>query len=98
MLKDTVNCQYTFIVYNFPVHNRAEVTISYGNTDEWRIHITTFWSPVYTTIHLKYIIADDEHTPADHDVLDIITHSPYTDEDKLTADLTIKHNDLKYSA
>ena len=34
MLKVTVNFQYTFIVYNFPVLNRAEVTISYGNTDE----------------------------------------------------------------
>ena len=43
---------------------------------------------------LKYIIADDEHNPADHDVLDIITHSPYTDEEKLTADLTIKQNDF----
>ena len=30
---------------------------------------------------LKYIIADDEHNPADHNVLDIITHSPYTDEE-----------------
>ena len=36
---------------------------------------------------LKYIIADDEHNPADHDVLDIITHSPYTDEEKLTVTL-----------
>ena len=43
---------------------------------------------------LKYIIADDKHNPADHDVLDIITHSPYTDEEKLTADLTIKQNDF----
>ena len=34
MLKVTVNFQNTFIVYNFPVLNRAEVTISYGNTDE----------------------------------------------------------------
>lgn len=34
MLNVTVNFQYTFIVYNFPVLNRAEVTISYGNTDE----------------------------------------------------------------
>ena len=41
---------------------------------------------------LKHIIADDEHNPADHDVLDIITHSPYTDEETLTADLTIKQN------
>ena len=34
MLNVTVNFQYTFIVYNFPVLKRAEVTISYGNTDE----------------------------------------------------------------
>ena len=34
MLKVTVKFQYTFIVYNFPVLNRAEFTISYGNTDE----------------------------------------------------------------
>ena len=43
---------------------------------------------------LKYVIADDEHNPADHDVLDIITHSPYTEEENLMADLTIKHNDF----
>ena len=47
---------------------------------------------------LKYIMTDDEHNPADHDVLDIITHSPYTDEEKLTADLTINRMILQYSA
>ena len=45
-------------------------------------------------MNIKYIIADDEHNPADHDIRDIITHSPYTDEEKLTADLTIKQNDF----
>ena len=42
---------------------------------------------------LKYLL-DDEQNPADPDVLDIIKHSPYTDEEKLMADLTIKQNDF----
>ena len=42
---------------------------------------------------LKYLL-DDEQNPADPDVLDIIKHSPYTDEEKLIADLTIKQNDF----
>ena len=42
---------------------------------------------------LKYLL-DDEQNPADHDVLDIIKHSPYTDEENIMADLTIKHNDF----
>ena len=42
---------------------------------------------------LKHLL-DDEQNPADPDFLDIIKHSPYTDEDKLMADLTIKQNDF----
>ena len=45
---------------------------------------------------LKYLL-DDEQNPADPDVLDIIKHSPYTDEEKW---LTLQYNRMisQYSA
>ena len=55
------------------------------------IYITTFWR---CTLKFTKIPSRYEQNPADHDVLDIIKHSPYTDEEKLMADLTIKQNDF----